>query len=56
LQLGASVNSGDYSGGSHSSNKKANLIPKDIEMSDIAINDFKKGKGVHSNVVTSKKL
>ena len=40
LPLGASVGSGDYSGGSHSSSKKPETGKRDIDSNDFAINEF----------------
>ena len=51
--LGASVGSGDYSGGSNSSVKKA--THKDIDSSEININDFKKAGTATEKIGKDKK-
>jgi len=51
--LGASVGSGDYSGGSNSSAKKAKH--KDIDASDINVDDFKKAGTATEKISKDKK-
>ena len=51
--LGASVGSGDYSGGSNSSVKKA--THKDIDSSEINVNDFKKAGTATEKISKDKK-
>jgi len=51
--LGASVGSGDYSGGSNSSVKKA--MNKDIDSSEINVNDFKKAGTATEKISKDKK-
>ena len=51
--LGASVGSGDYSGGSNSSVKKG--THKDIDTSEINVNDFKKAGTATEKITKDKK-